>query len=47
MKIGEVSQETYTGTTANVLHNLPSAQPRSNVFEFKNRNIVLSIAYLF
>lgn len=47
MKIGEVSQETYTGNTANVLNNLPSVQPRSNVFEFKNRNIVLSIAYLF
>ena len=47
MKIGEVSQETYTGNTANVLNDLPSLQPRSNVFEFKNRNIVLSIAYLF
>ena len=44
MKIGEVSQKIYTGTTANVLHNSPSAQ---HVFELKNKNIVLSIAYLF
>ena len=39
MKIGEVSQEIYTGTTAN--------EARSNVFEMRNRNIVFSIAYLF
>ena len=39
MKIGEVSQEIYTGTTAN--------ESRSNVFELKNKNIMFSIAYLF
>jgi len=39
MKIGEVSQETYTGDASN--------EARSNVFELKNRNIVFSIAYLF
>ena len=39
MKIGQVSQEIYTGDTAN--------EARSNAFELKNRNIVFSIAYLF
>ena len=39
MKIGEVSKETYTGTTSN--------EARSNVFELKNRAIVISFAYLF
>ena len=39
MKIGQVSQETYTGDASN--------EARSNVFELKNRNIVFSIAYLF
>ena len=39
MKIGEVSKETYTGTTSN--------EARSNVFELKNRAIVMSFAYLF
>ena len=39
MKIGQVSQEIYTGDASN--------EARSNVFELKNRNIVFSIAYLF
>ena len=39
MKIGEVSQQTHTGTTANKV--------RSNVFELKNRGIIFSLAYLF
>ena len=39
MKIGEVSQETHTGTTAD--------EVRSNVFELKNRGIIFSLAYLF
>jgi len=39
MKIGEVSQEIYTGNTTN--------DARSNIYEIKNRNIVFSIAYLF
>jgi long-subunit fatty acid transport protein len=39
MKIGQVSQQTYTGDASN--------EARSNVFDLKNRNIVFSIAYLF
>lgn len=39
MKIGEVSQQTYTETTGN--------EARSNVFELKNKTIVFSLAYLF
>jgi long-subunit fatty acid transport protein len=39
MKIGQVSQEIYTGDASN--------EARSHVFELKNRNIVFSIAYLF
>jgi len=39
MMIGEVSQQTHTGTTAD--------EVRSHVFELKNRGIIFSLAYLF